>query len=253
MTDPGQEKQTLKFYFTPRQALAGELDQKNPHAKDSTFQTEVVEALGERFGDTITGVTEYASEHTVFVEKSAIVDVCRHLKEEMGYTYLSEMGTIDRFTEENRFEVYYSLVNMKTQRRLRIKVRVDEENPTVPSVISVFRSANWHERETWEMFGINFVGHPALRHIYLPGDFEGHPLRKDFPLVARLVKPWPGIVDVEDMPAELAAAGVHFFDATSVFADVEETLYRDDCCHFNGLGNDILGSAVAEFIRGARD
>lgn len=71
MTDPGQEKQTLKFYFTARQALAGELDQKNPHAKDSTFQPEVVEALGERFGDTITGVTEYASEHTVFVERSA--------------------------------------------------------------------------------------------------------------------------------------------------------------------------------------
>lgn len=181
MTDPGQEKQTLKFYFTPRQALAGELDQKNPHAKDSTFQPEVVEALGERFGDTITGVTEYASEHTVFVEKSAIVDVCRHLKEEMGYTYLSEMGTIDRFTEEDRFEVYYSLVNMQTQKRLRIKVRVDEEDPVVPSVVGVFRSANWHEREAWDMMGIRFEGHPDLRRMFMPEDFEYHPARKEFP------------------------------------------------------------------------
>ena len=181
MTDPGQEKQTLKFYFTPRQALAGEFDQKNPHAKDSTFQPEVIEALGERFGDTITGVAEYASEHTVFVEKSAIVDVCRHLKEEMGYMYLSEMGTIDRFTEEDRFEVYYSLVNMQTQKRLRIKVRVDEEDPTVPSVISVFRSANWHEREAWDMMGIRFDGHPDLRRIFMPEDFEYHPARKEFP------------------------------------------------------------------------
>jgi len=181
MTDPGQEKQTLKFYFTPRQALAGELDEKNPLAKNSTIQPEVIEALGERFGDTITGVSEYASEHTVFVERSAIVDVCRHLKEEMGYTYLSEMGTIDRFTEENRFEVYYSLVNMRTQKRLRIKVRVDEEEPVVPSVIGVFRSANWHEREAWDMMGIRFDGHPDLRRIFMPEDFEYHPARKEFP------------------------------------------------------------------------
>ena len=66
----------------------------------------------------------------------------------------------------------------------------------------LFAGANWHERECWEMFGITFDGHPGLRHLYLPGEFEGHPLRKDFPLLARLVKPWPGIVDVEPMPAK---------------------------------------------------
>ena len=65
----------------------------------------------------------------------------------------------------------------------------------------IYAGANWHERETWEMFGITFLGHPDLRHIYLPSDFEGYPLRKDFPLLARMVKPWPGIVDVEPMPA----------------------------------------------------
>ena len=66
----------------------------------------------------------------------------------------------------------------------------------------VYPGADWHERESWEMFGIDFDGHPALRHLYLPGEFEGHPLRKDFPLLAREVKPWPGLVDVEPMPGE---------------------------------------------------
>ena len=68
------------------------------------------------------------------------------------------------------------------------------------SVPPLFGGANWHEREAWEMYGIVFTGHPNLRNLYLPGDFEGHPLRKDFPLLARAVKPWPGIVDVEGMP-----------------------------------------------------
>jgi NADH-quinone oxidoreductase subunit C len=72
------------------------------------------------------------------------------------------------------------------------------------SWVSVYAGANWHERETAEMFGITFEGHPNLAHMYLPGAFEGHPLRKDFPLLSRRVKPWPGIVDVEPMPGEEA-------------------------------------------------
>src|SRR5690606_25589023 len=65
-----------------------------------------------------------------------------------------------------------------------------------------YAGADWHERETWEMYGIGFTGHPGLRNIYLPSDFEGHPLRKDFPLLSRHVKPWPGIVDVEQFPED---------------------------------------------------
>ncbi|MCY3951018.1 MAG: NADH-quinone oxidoreductase subunit C [bacterium] len=82
-----------------------------------------------------------------------------------------------------------------------LKADLPNENPATETWIPVYAGANWHEREAWEMFGIAFVGHPDLRHIYLPGEFEGHPLRKDFPLLARRVKPWPGLVDVEDMPA----------------------------------------------------
>jgi NADH-quinone oxidoreductase subunit C len=73
---------------------------------------------------------------------------------------------------------------------------------TVDSWVPVYAGADWHEREAWEMFGLTFTGHPGLRHMYLPSDFEGHPLRKEFPLLARMVKPWPGIVDVEPMPGD---------------------------------------------------
>jgi NADH-quinone oxidoreductase subunit D len=81
-----------------------------------------------------------------------------------------------------------------------IKADVPDDDLVVDSWVTVFAGANWHERETHEMFGIGFAGHPDLRNMYLPGDFEGYPLRKDFPLLARMVKPWPGIVDVEPMP-----------------------------------------------------
>ncbi len=73
---------------------------------------------------------------------------------------------------------------------------------TVDSWVPVYAGADWHEREAWEMFGVTFTGHPGLRHMYLPSDFEGHPMRKEFPLLARMVKPWPGIVDVEQMPGD---------------------------------------------------
>jgi NADH-quinone oxidoreductase subunit C len=81
-----------------------------------------------------------------------------------------------------------------------VKVDVDDTHPALESLHDVYAGANWHERETHEMFGITFDGHPDLRNMYLPMDFEGHPLRKDFPLLARMIKPWPGIVDVEPLP-----------------------------------------------------
>jgi NADH-quinone oxidoreductase subunit C len=101
---------------------------------------------------------------------------------------------------DTRFQVFCRLANVRLHHALIIKVDVPDEDFTVPTISHVYPGANWHERECWEMYGIEFPGHPALRHLYLPGGFEGHPLRKDFPLLARLVKPWPGIVDVEPMP-----------------------------------------------------
>lgn len=101
-----------------------------------------------------------------------------------------------------RFQVLARLTQPHTSIGVNIKADVDDSTMAVDSWTSIFAGANWHERETWEMFGIGFNGHPDLRKMYLPADFEGHPLRKDFPLLARIVKPWPGIVDVEPLPGD---------------------------------------------------
>jgi NADH-quinone oxidoreductase subunit C len=100
---------------------------------------------------------------------------------------------------DTRFQVFARVYNLATHLGITIKADVGEEM-TVPSWIDIYPGAAWHEREAHEMFGITFAGNPDMRNLYLPGDFVGHPLRKDFPLMARLVKPWPGIVDVEPMP-----------------------------------------------------
>lgn len=101
-----------------------------------------------------------------------------------------------------RFQVLARLTQPHTSLGINIKTDIDDTALTIQSWTSIFAGANWHERETWEMFGIVFEGHPDLRKMYLPMDFEGFPLRKDFPLLARIVKPWPGIVDVEPLPGD---------------------------------------------------
>ena len=102
---------------------------------------------------------------------------------------------------ETRFQVFLRVTNPTKGYGITIKADVADPEVGVATLIPVYPGANWHEREAWEMYGIGFIGHPHLVHLYLPGAFEGHPLRKDFPLLARQVKPWPGIVDVEPMPA----------------------------------------------------
>jgi len=103
---------------------------------------------------------------------------------------------------DGRFQVFAHVQSTGRRAGLVLKVDVDEQALSVQSWVPVYPGADWHERECWEMFGFVFEGHPALRHLYLPNDFEGHPLRKDFPLLSRVVKPWPGLVDVEAMPGE---------------------------------------------------
>jgi len=107
-----------------------------------------------------------------------------------------------------RLQVFARVGNPITHVGVTVKVDVPDDSPRIESIHDVYAGANWHEREAHEMFGIVFDGHPDPRNIYLPGDFEGHPLRKDFPLLARMVKPWPGIVDVEPLPGgDETAAG----------------------------------------------
>ena len=121
--------------------------------------------------------------------------------------------TVRRGGGETRFQLLAQLHSPSRHAAVLIKADVPEvvgsdgssAPASVPSIIDVFAGADWHEREAHEMFGLVFDGHPNLAHIYLPTEFEGHPLRKDFPLLARAVKPWPGVVDIEEIPPELEA------------------------------------------------
>jgi NADH-quinone oxidoreductase subunit C len=152
---------------------------------------------------------------------------------EMGFTYFCFLSALDwkpspygrgeddptqpppeRTTEikqgyaggETRFQVFARVTDTTRHVGVTIKADVPDDALAIESWHAIYAGANWHERETHEMFGIDFVGHPDLRNMYLPTGFEGFPLRKDFPLLARMVKPWPGIVDVEPMPSEEAEA-----------------------------------------------
>jgi NADH-quinone oxidoreductase subunit C len=108
---------------------------------------------------------------------------------------------------EGRFQVFGHVQSTSRHWGLTLKTDVTDDAPVVESWVPVYPGADWHERECWEMYGFDFVGHPKIRHLYLPGEFEGHPLRKDFALMAREVKPWPGLVDVEPMPDEDSEGG----------------------------------------------
>ena len=103
---------------------------------------------------------------------------------------------------DGRFQVFAHVESTRRHYGFTVKTDIDENDPVIDSWVPVYPGADWHERECYEMYGFRFDGHPGLRKLYLPAEFEGHPARKDFPLLAREVKPWPGLVDVEPMPGE---------------------------------------------------
>ena len=121
-------------------------------------------------------------ELTVEIAADRIVEACRILKQDLGYERLSIVTAVDRYPAEPRFEVVYHIHSVQHNRRLRLKVRLAGDDPKVESVTSVWRSANWYEREAFDLFGITFLNHPDLKRIMMPEDWEGHPLRKDYPV-----------------------------------------------------------------------
>ncbi|PEN13166.1 NADH-quinone oxidoreductase subunit C [Longibacter salinarum] len=183
---PKQEKrehEALKFYYTPMDEARADDSESNPHAKGATRIPDVIKALVDEFGDVVWNVETYAGEDTVFVEKEKIREVCQFLRDDLGFNYFSDCGGIDRFTEDERYEMFYNLVSLERGKRIRVKIRIEEDDLSVPSVTQVYRAANWNEREAYDMLGIKFDGHPDLRRMYMPEDFEYHPLRKEFPLL----------------------------------------------------------------------
>jgi NADH-quinone oxidoreductase subunit C len=122
------------------------------------------------------------AELTFEIAPARIVNVCRFLKTQQEFVRLSTVTGVDRYPDEPRFEVVYHLHSLARNQRLRLKCRLESANPEIDSVTAVWRSANWYERETFDLFGVRFRNHPDLRRIMLPDDWEGHPLRKDYPV-----------------------------------------------------------------------
>ena len=142
-----------------------------------------VEAMRGKNAAWVAEVIDAHGEVSVVVPREHIVDAARYLKFEQGFDMLADLCGADRGPEEDpRFVVNYHLFGTKHHDRLRLKVRVQEDDPHVPTVCELWKTANWHERETYDLFGVIFDGHPDLRRILLPSDFDGHALRKDYPL-----------------------------------------------------------------------
>ncbi len=143
----------------------------------------VIDGLAEDHSDSLIDVYQSSGDTFARIEPNTIVEVCRYLKDEHHFIYLTDIFGTDRFTAEERFEVVYNMLSLRDRQRLFVKVWLPEENPEIESVTSVWECANWLERETYDMFGIQFNNHPDFRRIYMPEDFDYYPLRKEFPLL----------------------------------------------------------------------
>jgi len=153
---------------------------------------QVVEKLKSNFGTLVLSDAEYRGETTVTVERSEIVKICTFLRDDCGYNFLSDLCGVDYLGRTPRFEVVYNMYNLTDKTRLRVKVLVDEQSPCVDTVSGVWSTANWHERECWDLMGISFNNHPDLRRILMPADWVGFPLRKDYPLQGPDREPYQG-------------------------------------------------------------
>jgi NADH-quinone oxidoreductase subunit C len=124
------------------------------------------------------------NELTIYVERGAIREACAVLKDsaEAQINFLSDLPCVDLYPSEPRFEVVYHLLSMKRKERVRLKVQLPGSDPSLESITSVWPAANFFEREVFDLFGVRFQGHPYLRRILMPEDWEGHPLRKDYPV-----------------------------------------------------------------------
>ncbi len=149
---------------------------------------QIAKMIEEKFAGQVLATTTHAGQVSVLVRKDVIKDICRYLHDEpsLAMDHLADLTAVDYSAYAGdtgpRFEVVYNLISTAHRHRIRLKARVPEEDPRIETVTSVWHTANWHERETYDLMGIRFDGHPDLRRILLPEDWEGHPLRKEYPL-----------------------------------------------------------------------
>jgi NADH-quinone oxidoreductase subunit C len=167
--------------------------------------TSTVEKVRQKFPQAIVETVEFRDEQTIVLKPEDLVTVCSYLQKDLRYNFLSSVTAVDWPERIPRFDVVYHLLSIPNQCVLRLKVRVGqrrEEHPAVPTVVGVWPSANWYEREVYDLFGITFTGHPDLRRILMPMDWTTHPLRKDYPLTGfDLPEPhWGGQVPYDTDP-----------------------------------------------------
>lgn len=147
------------------------------------------ELLGDTIGDVIVN-PHGGGQLIVFAPPGRRPDVLRRLKD-LGFTYYVFCGGVD-WPEADAMEVYDQVGDPDSGRRVTVKFQLPRGEPRIPTASAVYWGSDWYERETWELFGIVFAGHPRLRRLFLPDWFEGYPMRKDYELPARVEKPWPG-------------------------------------------------------------
>jgi len=145
---------------------------------------DLVNKVKEKLPEAVLGTARFRGETTLQIRPEDILPVCRFLRDEpsCAFDYLVDLCGADHLPQEPRFEVVYHLRSLKTKDLLRLKVSLPGSAPRISSVFSVWKAADWMEREAFDMFGIAFEGHPDLRRILLTPEWEGHPLRKDYPL-----------------------------------------------------------------------
>jgi NADH-quinone oxidoreductase subunit C len=141
---------------------------------------QTAEALRTRFGDAVLEVVPFRDEVTAVVKRQQIEEIATYCRDQLQYNFLSDVTATDWLDRRPRFDVVYHLTSLEHWSRFRLKVQVDD-GERVPTVIPVWRAANWGEREVWDLFGIEFDGHPDLRRLLLPDGWIGFPLRKDYP------------------------------------------------------------------------
>ncbi len=153
----------------------------------SETQSKVLAALQARFSKDIREIHSRCGDDTALIDKGAIVEVAKFLRDDpaMHFDFLMDVTAVDYLGRQPRFEVVYHFYSVKHNHRVRIKAGVAEEDLTIDSLCGLWPSANWFEREAWDMFGIRFMNHPNLKRILMYEEFQGHPLRKDYPINKR--------------------------------------------------------------------
>lgn len=148
--------------------------------------TELANKLHEKFGELVSAPVEFRGEPSVKVaDAERIVEVCAFAKKELGFDYLVDVSSLDNYGEDPRWTVVFHLYGIASKQYLRLSVSVSEEKSELPTVTTVWRTADWHEREIYDMMGIRFRGHPDLRRILMWEGYPYFPLRKDFPLAGK--------------------------------------------------------------------